>query len=104
MILHCALGAYDEPLSHMARAGAKRYLGFPAASVWGCSRKTTPDAAAFANGVMLRLDDISESYRVWSGGHPSDVIAAMLAVGEAVRADGASVINVITIAYDVSLS
>ena len=100
----CAVGAYDEPLSHMARAVAKRYSGIPAASVWGCSWQTTPEAAAFANGVMLRLDDISDAYRVKSGGHPSDVIAGILAVGEAVHADGASVINAIALAYDVYCS
>ena len=53
---------------------------------------------------MLRLDDISDNYRVKSGGHPSDTIAAMMAAGEAVKADGASVINAITIAYDVYCS
>ncbi|MBI4191215.1 MAG: MmgE/PrpD family protein [Betaproteobacteria bacterium] len=63
-----------------------------------------PEAAAFANGVMLRLDDISDNYRVKSGGHPSDVIAGMLAADEAVHADGPSVINAITIAYDVYCS
>jgi 2-methylcitrate dehydratase len=100
----CAIGAYDEPLSCMARAVARRQTGNPSASVWGCSWTTTPEAAAFANGVMLRLDDISDNYRVKSGGHPSDVIAGILAVGEAVHADGRSVINAITLAYDVYCS
>lgn len=100
----CALGAYDEPLSKMARALAKRYSGTPAASVWGCTWQTTPEAAAFANGVMLRFLDISDQYRVKSGGHPSDVIAGVLAVGEAMHADGAAVINAVTLAYDVYCS
>lgn len=97
----CAIGAYDESLSRMARAVARRQTGNPSASVWGCSWKTTPEAAAFANGVMLRLDDISDNYRVKSGGHPSDVIAGILAVGEAMHADGRSVLNAIILAYDV---
>ena len=100
----CAIGAYDEPLSSMARAVARRQTGNPSASVWGCSWATTPEAAAFANGVMLRLDDISDNYRVKSGGHPSDVIAGILAVGEAVHADGRSIISAITLAYDVYCS
>jgi len=100
----CAVGAYDEPISRMARAVAQRSMGNPSATVWGTSTPTTPEAAAFANGVMLRLDDISDNYRVKSGGHPSDTIAAMMAAGEAVNADGASVINAITIAYDVYCS
>lgn len=97
----CAIGAYDEPLSRMARAVARRQSGNPGASVWGCEWQTTPEAAAFANGVMLRLDDISDNYRVKSGGHPSDVIAGILAVGEAMHAGGPAVINAITLAYDV---
>ncbi len=97
----CAIGAYDEPLSRMARAVAARCTGTPSASVWGSPVPSTPEAAAFANGVMLRLDDISDNYRVKSGGHPSDTIAGVLAAGEALHAGGASVINAITIAYDV---
>ncbi len=100
----CVVGAYGEPLSNMARALAKRYSGTPAASVWGCNWQTTPEAAAFANGVMLRFLDMSDQYRVKSGGHPSDVIAGVLAVGEAMHADGASVINAVTLAYDVYCS
>lgn len=99
-----AFGAYDEPLSHMARAIAKRHTGEPSASVWGSDLRTTPETAAFANGVTLRFLDISDTYLGKGGGHPSDVIAAVLAVGESIRADGASVINAITLAYDVYCS
>ncbi len=97
----CAVGAYHEPISMMARDMAKRYKGEPAASVWGSVPATTPEAAAFANGVMLRLEDISDNYRVKSGGHPSDVIAGLMACAETVNASGAELINAITIAYDV---
>lgn len=97
----CAVGAYDEDFSRMARAVARRYSGMPAAGVWGCGWRTTPEAAAFANGVMLRFLDLSDTYVVKSNGHPSDVIAPIMAVGEAVHADGASVINAISLAYDV---
>lgn len=100
----CAIAAYDEPLCRTARAVAKRYSTNAGASVWGCGWQTMPDAAAFANGVMLRFHDISDVYRVKSGGHPSDVISGIVAVGEAVHADGASVINALTLAYDIYCS
>jgi len=103
----CAVGAYDEPVSAMARAVAKRYSsasGAMQASVWGCAWKTMPEAAVFANGTMLRFQDMSDTSLVKSRGHPSDVIAGVLAVGDAVHADGASVINAVTIAYDVYCS
>lgn len=100
----CAVGAYHEPISRMARAVAQRNTGSPPASVWGCAWRTTAESAAFANGVMLRLDDTNDGYRVKSGGHPSDVISGIFAIGEAVHADGASVINAVSLAYDVYCS
>ncbi len=99
-----ALSAYDEPVSRMARSIARQYSGTSLASVWGSPLKTTPEAAAFANGVMLRFMDISDTYVGKSRGHPSDVISAIVAVGESVHADGSSVINAITLAYDVYCS
>jgi 2-methylcitrate dehydratase len=105
--LACAVGAYDDPLCDLSRNVAKRYAAAPdgdAASIWGCSTRTTPDFAAFANGVMLRVLDLNDMYRMKSGGHPSDVIAPLLAVGEAAHANGAAVINAMVLAYDVYCS
>ncbi len=99
-----ALSAYDEPVSRMARGIARQYAGTSLASVWGSTLKTTPEAAAFANGVMVRFMDISDTYVGKSRGHPSDAISAIVAVGESVHADGPSVINAITLAYDVYCS
>ncbi len=99
--LACAVGGFDEPLSRKARAVAQRYSGVPAASVLGCAWNTSPEAAAFANGVMMRCLDMMDTYLGKTRGHPSDAIAGILGVGETVRADGAAVINAITLAYDV---
>jgi len=99
----CAIGSWNEPVSVMARKVAERASGGPGSlsTVWGCDWKTTAEAAAFANGTMLRFLDISDMYRVKSGGHPSDVIAPIIAVGEAMSCDGAAVIAAVTLAYDV---
>ncbi|MEA3153850.1 MAG: 2-methylcitrate dehydratase [Betaproteobacteria bacterium] len=99
-----ALGAYDEPLSGMARAVARRSRGDVEATVWGSEITTTPEAAAFANGVMVRLLDISDTYLGKSRGHPSDMTSGLLALAESVRADGKSLINAIVLAYDVYCS
>ena len=99
-----ALGAYDEPLCAMARAVAQRQTGTPDAGVWGSTLRTTPEAAAFANGVMVRYLDVSDTYLGRGGSHPSDVLAGILAVGEAAHADGPSVIHAMTVAYDVYCS
>jgi 2-methylcitrate dehydratase len=100
----CAIGAFDEPLSVQARTLAARYAGTPSASVWGSGGQTVPEMAAFANGVMLRFLDLNDTYLGKGGSHPSDVIAGVLAAGEAVRADGPSVIAAIALAYDVYCS
>jgi 2-methylcitrate dehydratase len=100
----CAIGAFDEPLSLQARAVAKRISGDPAASVWGSNLTSSPETAAFANGVMLRLMDISDTYLGKSRGHPSDVISGVLAVGESVRAGGPEIIAATVLAYDVYCS
>ncbi len=101
-----ALGAYDNPTSVLARkvAARSRTDHDSAATVWGSPIKTTPETAAFANGVMVRLLDISDTYLGKSRGHPSDMISGILAVAESVRADGKAVINAITLAYDVYCS
>lgn len=100
----CGIGAYDEPLSVMARTVASRVQGDPPASILGSRTTTSPEAAAFANGMMIRLLDISDTYLGKSRGHPSDVIAGILAVAESVHAEGASVIAAVTLAYDVYCS
>ena len=99
-----ALGAYDNPTSALAHKVAARSRTDNPATVWGSRIKTTPEAAAFANGVMTRLLDISDTYLGKSRGHPSDMISGIMAVAEMVRADGKAVINAITLAYDVYCS
>ncbi len=98
--LGCALGAYDEPVSVKARALAARASGDPAARIWGSRSTSSPEMAAFANGVMLRLMDISDTYLGKSRGHPSDVTPAVLAVAECVHASGRDVIAALALAYD----
>jgi 2-methylcitrate dehydratase len=88
----------------MARAIASRTRGDSAASVWGSNITTTPEMAAFTNGVMVRLLDISDTYLSKSRGHPSDMNSGLLAVAESVGADGRSLINAITLAYDIYCS
>jgi 2-methylcitrate dehydratase len=99
--LGCAIGAYEDPLSAMARAMAHRAKGDPAVSVWGAGSSSTPELAAFANGVMVRLRDISDTYLGKARGHPSDVSAGVLAVAEAVHASGEDTIAATVLAYDV---
>lgn len=99
-----ALGAFHEPAARMARSIASRSRGDTAATVWGSGITTTPEAAAFANGVMVRLLDISDTYLGKSRGHPSDMNSGLLAVAESVGADGRALMNAMVLAYDVYCS
>lgn len=99
-----AMSAYDDPVCAMARNLARKRPADASAGVWGSGFRAAPEMAAFANGVMLRFMDISDTYVGQSRGHPSDVMAGILAVADASRADGRTVINAVTLAYDVYCS
>ncbi len=97
----CALGAYLEEPCKIARR-----LCFPIdsplnARVIGSLTRTTPEMAAFANSIMVRYLDFSDAYKVKDGGHPSDAISALLAMSEAVHADGRSLITATVLAYEI---
>jgi 2-methylcitrate dehydratase len=97
----CAIGALDEPLCQRARRFAARHTGRPDAAVWGSATRSSPDIAAFANGIAVRYLDHSDTFVAKSPGHPSDVIAGILAVADTTNASGAEVINAIVLAYDI---
>ena len=99
-----ALGAYDEPVCAMSRALASRYQSTDRVRVWGSDVFTAPDLAAFANGVMVRALDVSDTCLGRSRGHPSDMISGLLAVAEVARADGKTLMEAISLAYDVYCS
>ena len=72
------------------------------ATMIGTHRKATTDMAAFANGAAFRYLDFNDSYVVRFAVHPSDNIAACLAVAEAERASAKELITAIVIAYEVN--
>jgi 2-methylcitrate dehydratase len=100
----CALAAYDHPTSELARKSAQRLSASNPATIWGSRIKTSPEAAAFTNGVMTRLLDISDTYLGKSRGHPSDMISGLVAVAEANQCDGKSLLGAMALAYDVYCS
>jgi 2-methylcitrate dehydratase len=70
------------------------------ATVMVGGQQTSPDMAAFANGVMTRYLDYNDYCYTHGRGHPSDTVAPVLAAVEAVRGDGKSVILGTVMAYD----
>jgi len=99
--LGCAAGGYDHPVSVAARRLAGRYSMDTPATILGSGQRTAPEMAAFANSVMLRVLDMSDTYRVRSGGHPSDIMGAAFAAAEIGDPSGQSLIAAIAIGYEV---
>ena len=99
--LGCLAGGFGARPSVIARALARRGRGDPSARILGTQERSTPELAAFANGVMMRYLDFNDATFGKSSGHPSDIFAAVLAVADAVRADGRSVITASALAYEV---
>jgi len=99
--LGCALGGYDdEPCKVARKLGARVTAASGGARIIGTSQRTLPELATFANGVMGRYLDGNDTFP-GGGGHPSDVIAPMLAMTESTGADGRALITSIVLAYEI---
>src|SRR5262245_4963019 len=96
--LGCAMGAYhSEPARIARRLALTASSTFPAAVI-GTTHQSTPELAAFANGVLFRYLDYNDTYLSKEPAHPSDNIAAVLAVAEPQRAGGREIITAIALA------
>lgn len=99
--LGCALGAWHSPPARIARRLAQSIKVSNGATLWGTSHKTLPDLAAFANGTLVRYLDFNDTYLSKEPAHPSDNLAAILALGEITQASGKQIIEAIALAYEV---
>ena len=103
--LGCGIAAFDAPAVRICREVALGTGGGPS-TVIGTAQRTTPDLAAFANGAAFRNQDLNNIYvpprAGGQGAHPSDHIAACLAVAEAERASARDLIVAIVLAYEIN--
>ncbi|MDE2780491.1 MAG: MmgE/PrpD family protein [Chloroflexota bacterium] len=97
----CAMGGYLAEPAKIARKLAYSVAGNPPARVVGTQDFSSLDMASFANGCMIRYLDCNDSYFSPGGGHPSDMIAAVLAVGDAYSRSGRELLTSITLAYEI---
>ena len=97
----CAIGGFNSGPAEIARSLADGISGGMPSRILGTRLHTTPDLAAFANGVAVRYLDCNDSYFSPGGGHPSDMIPAVLSVAGPLRSDGRTIITAITLAYEV---
>jgi 2-methylcitrate dehydratase len=99
--LGCAMGAYRSEPAAIARTMAATTRSTLPATVIGTSLQTSPEAAAFANGVLFRYLDYNDTYLSKEPAHPSDNLAAILAVAEPMASSGRDIITAIVLAYEI---
>jgi 2-methylcitrate dehydratase len=98
--LGCALGARHADAPRAAERVAPRIAAEQAASTLYGSR-TSPDMAAFVNGILIRYLDFNDTYLSKEPAHPSDNLAAVLAAGEMSGSTGQDLVSAAAIAYEV---
>src|SRR3989442_8370432 len=99
--LGCAMGGYSSEPAAIVRRMAPAWSGAPSARLLGDGRPTTPEAAAFANSVMIRFLDANDTYIARGSGHPSDVLGALLAAAESRNASGKDLLLATVAGYEV---
>lgn len=101
--LGCAMGAIDSDPATISRTLALQAapVGHPGATVIGTTHRATPESAAFANGVLFRYLDFNDTYLSKEPAHPSDNIAAILAIAEMNGNSGKDVLAAIVLAYEI---
>jgi len=97
----CALGGAQSPPAKIARAAAAELTSAIPSTVLISGQKTSPDLAAFANGVMIRYLDFNDTYAGSPTCHPSDLLAPVLAVVDARNGNGKDVILGTVLGYEV---
>lgn len=97
----CAFGSYDAIPVKIARTRALNVSCHSGARIMGTQHRSSVEHAAFANGVMIRYLDGNDTYSGGGAGHPSDILGAVLTVGDASGADGKSVIAAVVLAYEI---
>ncbi len=97
----CGLGGFGAEPSQIANKLAAGVSAVHGATVMCSGVKTSPDLAAFANGVMIRYLDFNDGYLSLGGGHPSDTIASVLSTAELTGRSGRDLVTGIVMAYEV---
>jgi len=80
-------------------------IGGVGSTVFGCAveRRSSPEWAAWANGVAVRELDYHDTFLAAEYSHPGDNIPPILAVAQHTGRDGAAVVRALATAYEVQI-
>jgi 2-methylcitrate dehydratase len=102
--LGVSLLAFDAEPARIGRELARDYPTANGPTVLGTAWRTTPDLAAFANGVLVRYLDFNDTYAKIDVVHPADMIPPLLSLAEMRNLSGATLITAVAIAYELSVT
>jgi 2-methylcitrate dehydratase len=98
----CALGGYRERTPAIIRQVSRRRVKPGGTRAFGMEESLHPDAAAFANSVMIRFLDFNDTHNAAVGvGHPSDYIPAALARLGDQEIPGDLILRAVLVGYEV---
>jgi len=100
--LGCGLASSGVAKGRMCIEVARRLGGPSESSIIGVVGKVSPTSAVLANGELINAMDFSSLFG--RGGHATpNLVPAILAVGESVRAGGADIVRAVAVAHEVAL-
>jgi 2-methylcitrate dehydratase len=99
----CAFGGYQAGPSQIAIKLASDVAAKKPVTVLISGTRTSPDLAAFADGVMIRYLDFNDAFvsLTHGAGHPSDTIPALLAAAELTGRSGRDLVTATVLSYEV---
>jgi 2-methylcitrate dehydratase len=97
----CAVAGYSKEPAQIAVRVARTVSGISPATVFGAGLTSHPAYATFANTIMIRGLDWNDGMLAKGGGHPSDMIAALIATAETLGSSGADLLEAIALSYEV---
>ena len=102
----CALGAWrdDTEKAEIARSLALSFASAPAAAVWGGGgAQADASLAALANGILANAADFDDTHKRALLHTGSVIVPPALALAEALKLDGKSVVAAIVAGYEVAV-
>src|SRR5215813_2050477 len=100
--LAVSMGALTHPAAQAARRHAYRFATQDGCAIWGSPKRAAPEIAALTNGVLLRCYDYNDFFvGQRNSGHPSDMVAGVIAAAEWADVSGAKLLSALALGYEV---
>jgi 2-methylcitrate dehydratase len=97
--ISCIVSGFESEPARVCARMARTTQSTLESTVLGYGLTTSPELAAFANGCMLRHADFND---LGPGGHVSDILSGILAVGEAFHSTGPQMLAAVTVGYELA--